>query len=147
VTEHPSAEWTLQQLREALGSGDFSMQRRQGILALRLSDIRDDGIHVAQLKRGAKVVIEWADALRAAVRELRTIKRPFASVYLITNRSGQRYSDRGFKAMWNRLQVAWKEVGGERLVVSPVDDLRQRAEEILRRIDNCRAREPSEDDQ
>lgn len=92
----------------------LTTQRRQDIIALRLFDIRDDGIHVTQLKRGAKVVIEWTDALRTAVSELRAIKRSIASIYLITNRSGQRYSDAGFKSMWNRLQVAWKEAGGER---------------------------------
>jgi hypothetical protein len=52
------------------------------LLALRMSDIRDDGFHVTQLKPGAKVVIEWTDALRTAVGELRAIKRPVGSIYL-----------------------------------------------------------------
>ena len=35
-------------------------------------------------------------------------------MYLICNRQGQRYTDSGFKSMWNRLQVAWHEAGGTR---------------------------------
>jgi integrase len=91
-------------------------QRRQDILALRVSEIREDGIHVAQLKSGGKVkvVIEWTDALRAAVIEARAIERPVASMYLICNQQGQRYTDSGFKSLWNRLQVAWHKAGGAR---------------------------------
>jgi integrase len=94
----------------------LTSQRRQDVLALRVSEIRDDGIHVTQLKSGGtvKVVIEWTDALRAAVADARSIERPVASMYLICNRHGQRYTDSGFKAMWNRLQVAWHEAGGTR---------------------------------
>ena len=36
---------------------------------------------------------------------------PVASMYVICNRQGQRYTDSGFKSMWNRLQVAWHEAG------------------------------------
>ena len=91
-------------------------QRRQDILALRVFEIREDGIHVAQLKSGGKVnvVIEWTDALRAAVTEARAIARSVASMYLVCNRQGQRYTDSGFKSMWNRLQVAWHRAGGAR---------------------------------
>ena len=94
----------------------LTSQRRQDILALRMSEIREDGIHVTQLKSGGKVtvVIEWTEALRTAVAEARAIERPVASMYLICNRLGQRYTDSGFKAMWNRLQLAWQEAGGTR---------------------------------
>jgi integrase len=94
----------------------LTSQRGQDILALRLSEIREDGIHVTQLKSGGKVkvVIEWTDALRTAVTEARAIERPVASMYVICNRQGQRYTDSGFKSMWNRLQVAWHKEGGTR---------------------------------
>ena len=35
-------------------------------------------------------------------------------MYLICNQQGQRYTDSGFKSMWNRLQVAWHKAGGTR---------------------------------
>ena len=41
----------------------LSSQRRQDILALRLSEIREDGIYVTRLKTGARVVIEWTAAV------------------------------------------------------------------------------------
>jgi hypothetical protein len=87
------------------------------VLALRMSEIGEDGIHVTQLKSGGKVavVIEWTEALRTAVAEAGAIERPVASMHLICNRQGQRYTDSGFKPMWNRLQLAWQEAGGTRL--------------------------------
>ena len=95
-------------------------QRRQDILALRVSEIREDGIYVAQLKSGGKmkVVIEWTDALRTAVTEARAIERPVASMYLVCNQQEQRYTDSGFKSMWNRLQVAWREAGGHAFITT-----------------------------
>ena len=32
----------------------------------------------------------------------------------LARRRSQPYTDRGFKAMWNRLQVQWKDAGNER---------------------------------
>ena len=77
----------------------LTSQRRQDILALRLSEIREDGIHVTQLKLGGKVkvVIEWTDALRTAVTEARAIERPVGLMYVICNRQGQRYTDSGYR--------------------------------------------------
>src|ERR1700674_2318084 len=98
----------------------LTSQRRQDILALRLSEIREDGIHVTQLKSGGKVkvVIEWTDALRTAVTEARAIERPVALMYVICNRQGQRYTDSGFKSMWNRLQVAWHKAGARAFITT-----------------------------
>ena len=97
-------------------AGASQGQNQRFANSLRLSEIREDGIHVTQLKSGGKVnvVIEWTDALRTAVAEARAIERPVASMYVICNRQGQRYTDSGFKSMWNRLQVAWHEAGGTR---------------------------------
>jgi len=58
-------------------------------------------------------------------------------MYLIGNRQGQRYTDSGFKAMWNRLQVAWQVAGGTRF---HFHDLRARSVGKLK-ADGCQAKD------
>jgi integrase len=43
-------------------------------------------------------------------------KNSVASIYLITPERGDgaRYTEQGFKANWNKLQIAWEKAGGER---------------------------------
>src|SRR3954449_9223015 len=44
----------------------------------------------------------------------RALPRPIRGLYLFCSRRSQPYTDAGFKAMWNRVQVKWAESGGER---------------------------------
>ena len=48
------------------------------------------------------------------VARARQLKRPIRGLYLFCTRQGQPYSDTGFKAMWNRVQVKWADQGGMR---------------------------------
>jgi len=48
------------------------------------------------------------------VTRAKSLKRPIRGFYLFCTKQGQPYSDTGFKAMWNRVQVKWAESGGER---------------------------------
>jgi integrase len=75
-------------------------------------------------------VIEWTPNLRKAVQALRAVKRKVGGLYVITNREGQRYSDAGFKTLWNRLLVAWAEAGNQRF---RFHDLRARSVGTLKR--------------
>jgi hypothetical protein len=86
------------------------------VLTVPLRNVRDDGILFEQKKRDGdmRVLVEWTDALRAAVAKATALPRPVAGLYLICNRRGQPYTDTGFKTMWNRLQVQWKDAGNER---------------------------------
>jgi len=91
-------------------------QRREDVLAIPLRNVGDAGILFEQKKSNGdmRVLVEWTDALRAAVAKAKALPRPVSGLYLICNRRGQPYTDRGFKTMWNRLQVQWKTAGNER---------------------------------
>ncbi|RFA31313.1 hypothetical protein CAI21_01405 [Alkalilimnicola ehrlichii] len=78
--------------------------RRQGeILATRLDQLKEDGIHYQQTaKQGKRVVIEWDDDLRLAVQMAKALPRPSNSEYLFCTRHGQPYSGDGFRSIWQR---------------------------------------------
>lgn len=88
--------------------------RKGDILSLRLDQITDEGIWIKQSKTGAKQLYEWSKGLNEVVTRARQIKRPIRGLYLFCTRQGQPYSDTGFKAMWNRVQVKWADQGGQR---------------------------------
>jgi integrase len=88
--------------------------RRGDILKLRLDQITNDGIWIKQSKTGAKQLYEWSNGLIEVVDRAKALKRPIRGLYLFCTRQGQPYSDTGFKAMWNRVQVKWADTGGER---------------------------------
>lgn len=88
--------------------------RKGDILSLRLDQITDEGIWIKQSKTGAKQLYEWTEGLREVVSRAKQLKRPIRGFYLFCTRQGQPYSDTGFKAMWNRVQLKWAESGGQR---------------------------------
>lgn len=88
--------------------------RKGDILNLRLDKITDEGILIIQSKTGAKQLYEWSPGLREVVRRAQALKRPIRGLYLFCTRQGQPYSDTGFKAMWNRVQLKWAAQGGQR---------------------------------
>lgn len=88
--------------------------RKGDILTLRLDQISDEGISIRQGKTGAKQLYEWTPGLRKAVDAAKGLQRPVRGLYLFCNRYGQPYTDSGFKAMWNRVQVKWAKEGGAR---------------------------------
>lgn len=108
-------------------------QRRGDLLKLRLDQLTDDGILIIQSKTRAKVLVEWTPALRDCVSSLRALPRPISGMFLICNRSGQIYTDSGFKAMWGRVMTAWAEQGNERF---HFHDLRAKA--ITRMVEDGR---------
>lgn len=84
------------------------------ILRLHKSQITTGGIMFGKRKRGAAVLVEWTDALRAVVDECLALPTRIESVFLICNRHGQPYSRNGFKTTWQRLMNAWVAAGNER---------------------------------
>ncbi len=87
--------------------------RKGDILRLRLEQITDEGIWIMQSKTGAKQLYQWTDSLREVVDRAMKLKRP-KSQYLFCNMQSKPYTDSGFKAMWQRVQVKWAEQGGNR---------------------------------
>lgn len=88
--------------------------RKGDILNLRLDKITDEGILITQSKTGAKQLYEWTAGLTEVVGRAKSLKRPIRGLYLFCTRQGQSYSDTGFKAMWNRVQIKWADQGGQR---------------------------------
>ncbi len=86
-------------------------QRRGDLLRLTAADLQDDGIHFTPRKTSTttvkRLIIEWSDALRAAVAEAKGT-RPVISPYLFCNRKGECYVDEstgnahGWDSMWQR---------------------------------------------
>ena len=107
-------DWELEAFCEK--SGDFLAAycafkvltglRQSDILALRLDQLKPDGIHVTTSKTGKRIVIGWSAALRLSVDRLRKLKRPIAGLYLLSTRKGTRYSRDGFKSIWQRKMTA-----------------------------------------
>ena len=92
----------------------ITAMRKGDILRLRLEQITDEGIWIKQSKTGSKQLYEWTNGLIDTVARAKTLKRPIRGLYLFCTRQGQPYSDTGFKAMWNRVQIKWAESGGQR---------------------------------
>ncbi|ADI28516.1 tyrosine-type recombinase/integrase [Methylotenera versatilis] len=88
--------------------------RKGDILSLKLEQVTDEGIWIKQNKTGAKQLYEWSIGLHDVVDRAKALKRPIRGLYLFCTRQGKPYSDSGFKAMWNRVQVKWAEQGGSR---------------------------------
>ena len=88
--------------------------RKGDILNLRLDQITDEGIWIKQSKTGTKQLYEWTMGLIEVVNKAKQLKRPIRGLYLFCTRQGQPYSDTGFKAMWNRVQLKWAARGGKR---------------------------------
>lgn len=92
----------------------ITAMRKGDILRLRLEQISEEGIWIKQSKTGSKQLYEWTAGLTDTVNRARALKRPIRGLYLFCIRQGQPYSDSGFKAIWNRVQLKWASQGGER---------------------------------
>lgn len=85
----------------------YCVGRRQGeILATRLDQLREDGIHYRNAdrptKRGKQVIIGWTPELREAVALAKALPRPVRGLYLFCTREGQPYTGDGFRSIWQR---------------------------------------------
>lgn len=92
----------------------LTAQRQSDILSMDRRQLKEDGIEFRQQKTGTEVLIEWTPRLRSVVDRCLARKSVITTTHVIRNGSGQRYTTQGFKAMWNRLQVAWEEKGNRR---------------------------------
>lgn len=87
--------------------------RRQGeLLALRLADLREDGIHFSTAKGGRDVIIEWTDELREVVRAAKALRRDSVrGLTLFCTRDGAPYSSDGFRSIWQRAMTKALDAG------------------------------------
>jgi len=84
------------------------------ILRISKTQITEDGISFGKRKRGAKTVVTWTPALRAAVNECSAMPSKITSTFLIYAKDGQPYTSSGFQAVWQTMMIAWEKAGNER---------------------------------
>jgi len=100
--------------------------RKSDLLAIRLDQIQEDGIHVHVSKSDKDRVIVWTPTLRQAINNARKLRRGVRSMFLFSNRNGQPYTGSGLTAMWKRKMVKAVEQG---VLAEPftIHDLRAKA--------------------
>lgn len=85
--------------------------RRGDMLSIKLSDLKDDGIHVTPRKTanstGKSMIIEWSDELRFAIDEIKRVRKKINSIWLFHTNKGQPYikedgTANGFDSIWRR---------------------------------------------
>ena len=109
-------KWSDGGLRLALGAqlAYLTGKSQSQILSLSRTQLTDEGIEFTKRKRGARTLVTWTPELRRIVNECLDLPRQLPGTYLFCSRAGQPYMASGFKAMWNRLQVAWEAAGNTR---------------------------------
>lgn len=80
---------------------------RQGdLLALKIADLQEDGIHVTPRKTqsttGRAMIIEWSDDLRGVIEEVKAARIVDISPYLFCTRRGEAYIASGWQSIWQR---------------------------------------------
>ena len=85
--------------------------RRGDMLSIKLSDLKDDGIHVTPRKTahssGKSLIIVWSDELRLAIDEIKKVRKKINSIWLFHTNKGQPYikedgTANGFDSIWRR---------------------------------------------
>ena len=88
--------------------------RRADLLALRTSDLKEDGLHVEPRKTakttGKKLIIEWTPALRAAMAEALSVRPKDIAPWVFCTRRGQLYlapdgTATAWDSMWQRFMA------------------------------------------
>jgi integrase len=88
--------------------------RRGDLLSLRISDLKDDGIHVMPRKTsgttGKKIIFEWTDSLRDSVNHIMSMRKKVLSIWLFHTNRGQPYlkpngTANGFDSIWQRFMA------------------------------------------
>ena len=78
--------------------------RKGDVLAIRLSDLRPDGLYVEISKTRRRLLFEWTPALTDVIDHTKRLRRVVGSLYLFANRKGQPYTTVGFDSIWQGLK-------------------------------------------
>lgn len=94
-------------LRAYIGLKLLTGLRRGDLLRLRVSDLKEDGIHVHTRKTDRPVIYEWTDALREAVKVAKAARPKDIAPWLFCTRKGEPYikedgSANAFDSLWQR---------------------------------------------
>lgn len=93
----------------------FTGQRIGDVLAIKMSDIDDEGIHFKQGKTGARLVVKMTPELKSAIESAKALPRPIRGMTLFcTFRGGRQYNYATVKGMY---MEAVKRAGVERTML------------------------------
>lgn len=81
----------------------LTAMRRGDIMRLRLSDIQNDCLVIAQGKTGKRMAFEMSPDLAEVLNRTRKLRRRIGSLHLFSTRDGQPYSTSGWNSRWRRL--------------------------------------------
>ncbi|MCL1043709.1 site-specific integrase [Shewanella marisflavi] len=76
--------------------------RQSDVLALRWSQVDDDGIFIQQGKTGKKQIKAWSQQLIETINEAKTLHHGVASIYVINKSGGGRLTADGLRSAWKR---------------------------------------------
>lgn len=111
--------WTVYDLAPPIVQAAMMLATLTGLrlgdlLGLRLQDWSADGLIVGTSKTGRALHFERTPELAEAVQFARSIERRAASIYLLANQEGQRYTPSGFASLWQRVMRRYEDQGGTR---------------------------------
>jgi integrase len=101
-------------LRVYIGLKLLTGLRRADLLALRQTDLQEDGIHVQPRKTaattGRRLIIEWTPALRQAIDEVLAVRPKDIAPWIFCTRRGQSYlapdgTATAWDSMWQRFMA------------------------------------------
>lgn len=84
--------------------------RKTDLLQIKMSDIKDDGLHIKISKTGKSIIYNWTDDLRNAVEHAKKCRPVDISPHLFCNKRGASYINErgqysGFNSIWRRFMT------------------------------------------
>lgn len=77
-------------------------QRQAALVNLHRNQLHDDGIHFEPMKGGRRLIVSWSDNLRAVIGAANQLS-DIASLYVVCQANGQKYTSSGVQTAWQRL--------------------------------------------
>lgn len=93
------------EVRDMLELAYLTGLRQGDLIRLTHLQIREDGIHVTESKRGRRIRVQWSAPLRIVVQ--RAAARAGNCPRLLTNSRGEPWTSSGFQTAFQRLGVPW----------------------------------------
>jgi integrase len=108
------------QIQIAMDLALLTGQRQGDIVGLTWKQVHTIGvprpdwaINIDQGKTGKKLAVMISPAIEQVLRRARVMEPNWPHVYVVRTKWGERYSEDGFRAMWQRHMRAWMALGNE----------------------------------
>jgi integrase len=89
-------------------------QRQGDLLRLKWKQVTDEGITFRQSKTGKRLMVTMSPALKAVLDRAKAFLPHLPREYVLRRRDGSKYTENGFRAMWQRTMRQYEAKGGER---------------------------------